>query len=316
MQVAMEWFAESIGPVVGAYFGPGSRVAPLYVGATILLAILIWRLRGAPGSFLRWAAPKEIYLHQSHMTDIKLFALGRLFIAFGLVSRLGLATTTALMMQDFLSADDATDSNWPPLLITLVLVLVGDFKVYWVHRLHHQISALWPFHEVHHSAEVMTPITVYRKHPVYDLFSQLAAAVLVGGAQGVLLALFVGKVTVVQVVGANAFYFLFNVLGANFRHSHIWVSYGRWVEHVLISPAQHQVHHSIELRHRNKNFGEIFAIWDWMFGTLYTPQSREDLAFGLSDDKGVPIPQPHGSLRQALVRPVVDSWRAIVGRGR
>jgi sterol desaturase/sphingolipid hydroxylase (fatty acid hydroxylase superfamily) len=199
------------------------------------------------------------------------------------------------------------------LFVTLLVVLAGDFSVYWVHRIHHESAVLWPFHAVHHSAEVLTPVTAYRKHPVYDCISQLVRSCLVGTVQGVLLGLFVGKVELATIMGSNALYLAFNFLGSNLRHTHIWISYGPLLERIFISPAQHQIHHSLELKHRNKNYGEIFALWDWAFGTLYRPAGQESLAFGISDDTGAAIPQPHGSLVQALTVPFRESWHALRG---
>jgi sterol desaturase/sphingolipid hydroxylase (fatty acid hydroxylase superfamily) len=48
-----------------------------------------------------------------------------------------------------------------------------------------------------------------------------------------------------------------------------------------VSPAQHQIHHSSQPRHFDKNIGFIFAFWDWAAGTLYVPRHKEDFALGL-----------------------------------
>jgi sterol desaturase/sphingolipid hydroxylase (fatty acid hydroxylase superfamily) len=71
------------------------------------------------------------------------------------------------------------------------------------------------------------------------------------------------------------------------------------------------VHHSIERRHYNKNYGEIFAFWDWAFGTLYIPEKDEVIRFGLGDANGEPIPQPYPTLRAALVMPFIESWAEV-----
>nr|WP_305907128.1 creatininase family protein [Methylomarinum sp. Ch1-1]MDP4519854.1 creatininase family protein [Methylomarinum sp. Ch1-1] len=74
---------------------------------------------------------------------------------------------------------------------------------------------------------------------------------------------------------------LFYLFGYNLRHSHIWLSYGPFFSKLLISPAQHQIHHSANPTHFDKNFGFIFAIWDALFRSLYIPKQREILLFGL-----------------------------------
>jgi sterol desaturase/sphingolipid hydroxylase (fatty acid hydroxylase superfamily) len=68
---------------------------------------------------------------------------------------------------------------------------------------------------------------------------------------------------------------------AALQHSHVWLSYGPILEHLLISPAQHQIHHSRLDAHHGRNFGTTLALWDWLFGTLYVIRGREDLSFGL-----------------------------------
>jgi len=300
------------------------RIAPLYVVAMLVIGAALYRYRergvGVTG-FLSWMFPKNIYLHASHLNDIKIFLFGRLLALFGLLNVLLVSPLTIIAVVKGLNGTVGAGGEVAAgagvsqaLLVTLIYVIVSDFCVYWVHRLHHEWPVIWPFHAVHHSAEVMTPITVYRKHPVYDLINMFVKNFAIGLVLGVVLYASVGQVTYFQIGQANILYVVFNLLGANFRHSHIWIGYGRTLEHVLISPAQHQIHHSAAVAHHNKNYGEIFALWDWMFGTLYVPEKREHLTFGLADAKGELIAQPHPTLFQALMEPVRTSFGEIRGR--
>ena len=81
------------------------------------------------------------------------------------------------------------------------------------------------------------------------------------------------------------FVFIFNILGSNLRHSHVGIRYWKWVEYIFISPGQHQLHHSIDLRHYDKNFGVALAIWDLMFGSLAFSEKKEH-KFGLNTKFG------------------------------
>jgi sterol desaturase/sphingolipid hydroxylase (fatty acid hydroxylase superfamily) len=243
------------------------------------------------------------------MVDLKLFLFGRIWSLLGLINSVTFSTIAAVITMNLISGGALADSTWHPLLVGFVLILASDFATYWVHRIHHETAPLWPFHAVHHSAEVLTPVTVYRKHPVYDVISTIIHGLMNGIAQGVLLALFVGSIESAAIAGVNAFVVIFNFFGANIRHSHVWLSYGRVLEHILISPAQHQIHHSSATKHWNKNYGEIFAIWDWMFRTLYIPREHEELKFGISDDPN--FEQPHPTLRAALINPIKDSLKAL-----
>jgi sterol desaturase/sphingolipid hydroxylase (fatty acid hydroxylase superfamily) len=298
---------------------------PLYLAATVAIAFGVFVVRhgwhSLPG-FFRWLAPSEIYLHPSHMVDIKLLVLGQALTVLGMFNTVVIRTAAiVLTMTAIGGATGLTmhdhEWSWAQILFaTLLFALVTDFCTYWVHRIHHEYPVLWPFHSVHHSAEVMTPVTVYRKHPIYDLISDGVTAVVTGVAAGIVLLMFSRNVNILSIGGANVIFVAFNVIGANFRHSHLWISYGKALEHVFISPAQHQIHHSRAVIHHDKNYGEVFAIWDWMFGTLYVPEGREEIEFGLADRDGVPIPQAHGSLRAALLVPVRESWKTLRQRLR
>jgi sterol desaturase/sphingolipid hydroxylase (fatty acid hydroxylase superfamily) len=149
----------------------------------------------------------------------------------------------------------------------------------------HRVPLLWELHKVHHSAEVLTPFTVYRTHPIESILMRGGAAVGVGAVAGLMSFCFRGPISGWQILGVDAIGILWNALGANLRHSHVWLSYGRILEHVLISPAQHQIHHSDQRRHFHKNFGSTLAIWDWIGRSLYVTRGREHLRFGLPPEE-------------------------------
>ncbi|SLN11525.1 Fatty acid hydroxylase superfamily protein [Roseovarius litorisediminis] len=293
--------------------GPGSRLWPFYLLAAILICYVIYRRNRVDQPFLAWLLPKSIYFHASHIVDLKIFCVNRAIAALGFLQFVFFGAFVADKVSGLFTAEAALP-NLSPVIVALLLLIVGDFCTYWVHRVHHESRIFWPFHSLHHSAEVMTPITVYRKHPIYDLIATLVRGLFVGVLQGLLLGLFTGGVSYFTLVGVNAGYVLFNMAGANLRHTHIWLSFGRVAEHVVISPAQHQIHHSLAPEHHNKNYGEVLAIWDWMFGTLYVPQHEEKLEFGLADKQGNRLEQRHDNLINALVVPVRDSWKQIIRR--
>ena len=296
-----------------ALFSNASRIAPVYLLSTALIAAAVWAALRPRASLLAYLFPRRIWLHPSSLVDAQLWLLNRAAAAMGAFGTAATAVIVATLVLTALGGSGDAELGRSPLLGGLIVLLANEFAVYWVHRLHHERPLLWPFHAVHHSAEVMTPITVYRKHPVYDLLSAGARGAIYGIAQGVALSLVFNTASVVAIAGINAFYFVFNFLGANLRHSHVWLSYGPALEHVFISPAQHQIHHSRAVEHHDKNYGEVLAIWDWMFGTLYVPKGRERLRFGLAEADGTPIPQPHGTLRAALIGPFRDAAAALRG---
>jgi len=294
--------------LINIAFNGSSRLSPVFVATMLLIALALWMSRKPGEGFWAWVFPRRVYRTGSFWVDVKLWITSRLLGALGLFSFLAFAPFLADRIQSLLAGDHAPQSTWPPLLIGLILFATSDFAGYWVHRLFHERPRLWPFHAVHHSAEQLNPVTFARQHPVNEIVAAIARALLTGLVQGMLLGLVVGTVDVMTIMGLNLFYYAFNLAGANLRHTHIWLSWGPLVEHVLISPAQHQIHHSIDPRHFDKNYGEVLAIWDWMFGTLYVPEGQEDLEFGLGDRKGRRIAQPHGTWRAAMVEPFLAAF--------
>jgi len=311
----MELAGHHFSDVLATFFGPSQRLFPAYILAMVALCMILHWRRGITGSFFGWLFPKSTYLHPSHIVDVKLFVVNRAIAWLGFLNLIAVGAVIASGLAQNVSIGVPIEP-FHPFVITMLLLLVADFATYWVHRLHHENRVFWPFHALHHSAQVMTPITLYRKHPVYDLISSLIKGVLIGALQGGLLVLFDQQPGILTIAGANLFYVAFNLFGSNLRHSHVWLSYGRALEHVFVSPAQHQIHHSIAPQHHDKNYGEVLAIWDWMFGTLYIPDGVEKIEFGLADRSGRPLPQRHTSLRRALTVPFAQSVKAFSGEKR
>ena len=307
--------------LVNIMFTGTSRLSPIFVASMLLILLALWLSRKPGEGFWAWVFPRRVYRTTSFWVDVKLWLTAGGLRLVGLFSLLAFAPLLADRIQTILAGDHTPQSTWPPLLVGLILFATSDFAGYWVHRLFHERPRLWPFHAVHHSAEQLNPITLERNHPAYTIVSAIVRATLTGVVQGLLLGLVVGTVDVAMIMGVNLFYYAFNLAGANLRHTHIWLSWGPMIEHVLISPAQHQIHHSINPAHFDRNYGEVLAVWDWMFGTLYVPKAQEKLEFGLADLKGRRIEQPHGTWRAALIEPFVASFnrgkrrkRASAGR--
>ncbi|QUS35280.1 sterol desaturase family protein [Falsirhodobacter algicola] len=191
------------------------------------------------------------------------------------------------------------------LTYTVVLFLLSDLSRYWLHRLMHRSRWLWPFHRVHHAAEVLTPLLVYRIHPVESLLFALRHSIVAGAIAGLFIFLFGARLDLYTVFGENLFIVIFFAFTANLRHSHVRLSYGRWLEHVLVSPAQHQIHH--DRRYLNSNFGSCLSVWDWMFGSLRLPGETEG-----APDYGIgPRGARYASISALLLEPFRDIGRLI-----
>jgi sterol desaturase/sphingolipid hydroxylase (fatty acid hydroxylase superfamily) len=180
----------------------------------------------------------------------------------------------------------AQPTTWPDLaartVITLALFLAYEFG-YWVdHYLKHRVPALWELHKVHHSATVLTPLTGFRLHPLDALTFTNILALSLGVANGVANYAF-GKTTYAFTIGdTNLILVLFVHLYVHFQHTHLWIAFTGLAGRVFLSPAHHQIHHSNNPAHFDKNLGSCLAIYDWLFGTLYVPAKEpEPLTFGV-----------------------------------
>lgn len=277
-------------------FNAHQRIYWLYLAAALVLAAAVQCMRLRANPF--WAIPEigarlfpwRLIAHRSAVVDYKYFFLNR--FAFALLVApvlLGMPRVAEMTIGLFGAAfgryGECVAGPADSLLYTLCLVLAFDGAVFCAHYLQHRVPVLWEFHKIHHSAEVLTPITVYRMHPVDDILTGLAIALFTGVVEGLFQSLYATMPSLVGVLGVNIVLFAFYMMGYNLRHSHVWLSYPGWVSHVFVSPAQHQIHHSMAPRHLDRNMGLIFAFWDAAAGTLYVPESREKLDFGLVDDE-------------------------------
>lgn len=168
-------------------------------------------------------------------------------------------------------------------LYTITIFVVSDFTRYWLHRFLHTIPLLWEFHKVHHSAKVLNPLTFYRIHPVENILYGFRYSLSIGLITGVFIYFFGSKIGLYEILGANIFVFVFSLLGSNLRHSHIPLGYFKFLEKWLISPKQHQIHHS--KKYFNKNYGSYLAIWDRVFGSLKLSHEVNVLKFGLRKEQ-------------------------------
>jgi sterol desaturase/sphingolipid hydroxylase (fatty acid hydroxylase superfamily) len=168
-------------------------------------------------------------------------------------------------------------------IITVVLFLAYELG-YWVHHyLCHRVALLWEFHKVHHTANVMTPLTVFRVHPVDTLLFANILAVFVGAANGAANYAMGTATPAYALSDTNVILVAFIHLYVHFQHSHLWIAFRGAAGRVFLSPAHHQVHHSNNPIHFNKNLGSCLAVWDWAFGTLHIPaRTREPLRFGVA----------------------------------
>ena len=284
-----------LGGLADGFVDPKKRVFVGYLAAALALACAVmlgaagWNLRSGAASARRLVFSRSIWWSPSARADYKMFAVNQaLMMALGprLAGRMALASALFTGLHALIGARPDAALALPGWVVVLAFTvshfLLDDLSKYLVHRALHRWPILWAFHKIHHSATTLTPLTVFRTHPLEAvLFTLRGTAV-----QAVVVATFVfflgSAVDLFTVLGANVFLFAFNAAGSNLRHSHVRIGYGRRLERILMSPAQHQIHHSVAERHHDRNFGTALALWDWLGGTLCLAEKGEELRYGLA----------------------------------
>ena len=193
----------------------------------------------------------------------------------------------------------------PGAAVVTIFIFIAYELGYWIdHYLSHRVPLLWEFHKVHHTAEVLSPLTNFRVHPVDSIVFANIVGVSIGVTEGVLGFMKIGTQPGVT-VNLLAVAFMWTL--GHLQHSHIWIATTGLLGRVILSPAHHQIHHSENPKHFNKNFGSFISTWDWMFGTLHMPTGRrEHLSFGV----GEPASQEH-TLVGSILMPFVSAWKAV-----
>jgi sterol desaturase/sphingolipid hydroxylase (fatty acid hydroxylase superfamily) len=165
-----------------------------------------------------------------------------------------------------------------------MILLIGDFIGYWVHRGFHG-QRLWKFHAIHHSSRDLDWLSSVRLHPVNDAVMRVCQAipfVLLGFSPLVVAA-----------------YLPFLTLHAIALHANVSWTFGP-LRYVVASPIFHRWHHAKEEQALGKNFAGLFPFWDLLYGTIYMPADKQPSEFGVNDG---PVPESFwGQLTYPIVR--------------
>lgn len=267
------------------------------------------------GNMFGYLFPKRIWTHRSSVVDyqiilcnsvIYVFLTAPFLVYFAFVTDFFREITASILGPATL-----LELSTAGLLIsyTLALILVDDFIRFFQHWLFHKVPLLWSFHKVHHAARVLTPFTNYRNHPVESFIFHCRRIFTYGLVTGVFLHFVGNDLTLLDVFYAATARKVFNFAGSNLRHTHVWISWGNFFEHIFISPAQHQIHHSVAPEHRDMNMGSAFALWDWMFGTLVIAGKQRELELGIGNKEN----RRYTTFSDNVLMPFVDTWYKMTG---
>jgi sterol desaturase/sphingolipid hydroxylase (fatty acid hydroxylase superfamily) len=147
----------------------------------------------------------------------------------------------------------------------LVLDLIGAYAAHWVQ---HRVKWMWRFHLIHHTDTWVDTTTANRHHPGESIIR------------------FVFTMLATWLVGAPMWmvflYQSLSVVFSQFNHANMSFSnqVDRYLSYFIISPNMHKVHHHYQLPYTDTNYGNIFSIWDRLFGT-FSYLKKEDIVFGV-----------------------------------
>ena len=256
----------------------------LVVGIT-----LFWLLEGAVPLF------RFSYRKWRHAVPNFFFTLTTILINFFLAFLL-------LKTSDWVAAREFGLINWIPgiplwlyaLLGVLLLDLVGAYFPHW---LEHKIKPLWMIHLVHHTDHEVDTTTANRHHPFESLIRfgfTLLGVFLIG--------------TPIALV---MLYQSLSLVATQFGHANIRLpgKLDRALSWVIVSPDMHKVHHHYVLPYTDSNYGNIFSIWDRLFGT-YMKLDREAIVYGVDT---FPDRQQNGSVLGLLKQPFHQYRRPTTG---
>ena len=155
---------------------------------------------------------------------------------------------------------------WAQMIIGLMLMdLIGAYTAHWVE---HHVVWMWRFHVVHHTDQNVDVTTANRHHPgesvIRFIFTILATA-LVGAPMWLVF-----------------FYQSMSVVLSQFNHANLilpkWLD--KWLVYIICTPNMHHVHHHYRMPYSDTNYGNIFSLWDRLFGT-YTEVDNSKLVYGV-----------------------------------
>ncbi|BDA79872.1 sterol desaturase [Leptospira kobayashii] len=203
------------------------------------------------------------YSFRDSITDLSLGTLSR--IADGVIL-LGIVFVYQVLQNSFSFGNFlplSLVSSKSPISWVILFVLV-DFLFYWAHRFAHEINLFWASHVVHHSSEEFNLSVALRQSFVRNLFIGIFYLPL-------------------AVFGFSAeAYLITDALNRTYQfwvHTRIIDRLPFWYELIFVTPSHHRVHHAVNPRYIDKNYGGVFIFWDRLFGTF--EEEKEEPVYGV-----------------------------------
>jgi len=173
---------------------------------------------------------------------------------------------------------------WTGLIGVLALDLIGAYTVHWAE---HKVRWMWKFHLIHHTDTHVDTTSANRHHPgesVFRFFFTLLGVAIVGVPMWIVF-----------------LYQSLSVILSQFNHANIQIplAVDKLLSWVIVSPNMHKVHHHYQLPYTDSNYGNIFSIWDRLFGTFKTLKP-DHIVYGVDTHMD---PQENDEVRSLLKIP-------------
>lgn len=238
-----------------------------------------WLLEGAVPLF------KFKYKKWKHALPNLFFTFTTIIINFALAFLL-------LKSSDWVTANNFGIINWLPemslgLYVFLGVLFLDLFGAYLAHLTEHKVITLWMVHLVHHTDHNVDTTTANRHHPIESVIRfvfTLAGVVIVGAPIAIIM-----------------LYQSVSLVATQFNHANIKMprKIDKLLSYIIISPDMHKVHHHNLLPYTDSNYGNIFSIWDRLFGT-YMELDRDEIVYGVDT---FPDAAKNADLKELLKQP-------------
>jgi len=224
------------------------------------------------GIFLFWVMEGVIPLFQFRYNKYRHAGINLLFTSFTAIIGFGLAgvlyaTSTWVTANEFGLLYLVEMPLWVKVILGVMLLdFVGAWLIHWIQ---HKVKWMWKFHLIHHSDTTVDVTTGLRHHPgetLFRIFFTILGVFLIGIPIGIVM-----------------LYQSLSVLFAHLTHANINMPrrIDRALSYVFITPNMHKVHHHYAQPLTDTNYGNIFAIWDRLFGTYAEVNNPDDITYGI-----------------------------------
>ena len=201
-----------------------------------------------------------------------------------------------LATSDWTIANDFGILQWLPemplwLYAFIGLILLDFIGAYLVHLIEHKVKFLWRFHLIHDTDTWVDTTSGNRHHPgesVIRFTFTLLGVFIVGSPMWMVF-----------------LYQTISVVSTQFTHANIALpeKLDSFLSYFIVSPNMHKVHHHYKLPYTDSNYGNIFSVWDRIFGT-FMYLKKEDIVYGIDTHMN---PEEHNQLSNLLKIPFLEA---------